>query len=183
MKTSGVAAATNAEPVVTSACAVVTAATKEGKDDVPEPPTIRWKIKENSEVRPVMWQLHHRMPAWKLKVCIDALQVRPVDLTALAEVTGVQFASAELVEVAAKCLDEIMKEREKDETSASGATTAAPSSDIEQKEGYVRSPKGEIWNFGEPCGKDESVWSVCRYMYRSTRGAVSRYRVKARGGM
>ena len=42
------------------------------------------------------------MPAWKLKAYIEALQVRPIDLAALAETTGVQFASAELVEVAIK---------------------------------------------------------------------------------
>ena len=48
-----------------------------------------------------MWQLQHRVPSWKLKSCIDALQVRPIDLAAIAEATGVQFASAEMVDVAA----------------------------------------------------------------------------------
>ena len=42
------------------------------------------------------------MPAWKLKACIDDLQVRPIDLAALAETTGVQFASAEMVDLAAE---------------------------------------------------------------------------------
>ena len=55
-----------------------------------------------------MWQLHHRMPAWKLRACIDALQVRPIDLAALAEA--------------------------KDDSSTSGTTAAAPSRDDEQKE-------------------------------------------------
>ena len=133
MKTSGVATATSAEPVVSSVYAAVTATTNEGNDNVPEPPTVRWKVKESSEVRPLMWQFHHRMPAWKLRACIDALQVEPIDLAALAEATGVQFASAELVEVAAKCLDEITKEMAKDESSTSDTTAAAPSCDVEQK--------------------------------------------------
>ena len=83
LKTSGVAAATNAEPVVSSACAAATATTNEGKDDVPEPPTIRWKIKENSEVRPFMWQLHHRMPESTLVfvhtlIHMSCVAVRPI---------------------------------------------------------------------------------------------------------
>ena len=71
------------------------------------------------------------MPAWKLKACIDALQVRPIDLAALAETTGVQFASAEMVEVAAKCLEEITKEIARDESGTSG-TTAVTSSHVEE---------------------------------------------------
>ena len=120
LKTSGVAPATSVEPVVSCACAAVSAATDEGDTDVPEPPTIRWKVKEISEVRPLMWQLQLRVPAWKLKACIDALQVRPIDLAAIAETTGVQFASAEMVDVAAKCLEEITKEMARDESGTSG---------------------------------------------------------------
>ena len=80
----------------------------------PEAPAIRWKVKEKSEVRQIMWRLHHSSPAWKLKVCIEAMKVRPIDLTALAQETSVQFASAELVEMAASCLDEMTIEVEKD---------------------------------------------------------------------
>ena len=109
LKTSGVATATTEEPVVSSAYAANAAATNEGNDDIPEAPTIRWKVNEIAETRLLMWQLHHRMPAWKLKACTEAMQVKPVDLAALAEATGVQFASVELVEVAAKCLDEITR--------------------------------------------------------------------------
>ena len=69
-----------------------------------------------------MWRLHHSSPAWKLKVCIDAMNVRPIDLTTLAQETSVQFASVELVEMAANCLDEITKEMEKDESKDSHAT-------------------------------------------------------------
>ena len=134
LKTSGVATATTEEPVVSSACAADAAATNEGHDDIPEAPTIRWKVNEIAETRLLMWQLHHRMPAWKLKACTEALQVKPVDLAALAEATGVQFASVELVEVAAKCLDEMTKEMAKDDSNTSGATAAAPSHDDKQNE-------------------------------------------------
>ena len=81
-----------------------------------------------------MWQLQHRTPAWKLKACIDALQVRPVDLAVLAEATGVQFASSEMVEVAAKCLDEITKEMARDESGTSGTNAMTSSHDKEPKE-------------------------------------------------
>ena len=134
LKTSGVATATSAEPDVSCVCAAVPAATNEGDTDVPEPPTVRWKVKENSEIRPLMWQLQHRMPAWKLKACVDALQVRPVDLAVLIETTGVQFASAELVEVTAKCLEEITKEVARDESDTSGTTAVTSSHDKEPRE-------------------------------------------------
>ena len=81
-----------------------------------------------------MRELHHRMPAWKLKACTEALQARPVDLAAIAEATGVQFASGELVEVAAQCLDEISKEMAKDDSNTSGTAAAAPSHDDKRNE-------------------------------------------------
>ena len=98
LKTSGVATATDAESVASCASA---AALTAADNSNPVPPTIRWKVKEISEIRPTMWRLQHRMPAWKLKACVDALQLRPIDLAALAETTGVQFASAEMVDLAA----------------------------------------------------------------------------------
>ena len=52
-------------------------------------------------------KLIHSSPAWKLKTCIDAMKVRPVDLSWLAQTTGVRFASDELVELAAECLEKI----------------------------------------------------------------------------
>ena len=82
----------------------------------PEAPIIRWNVKEESEVKQIMWRLHRSLTAWKLKVCVDAMKVRPIDLATLAQVTSVQFASVELVETAASCLDERTKEVEKDES-------------------------------------------------------------------
>ena len=116
LKTSGVATAATAEPAVSSACAADTTATNEGDDDAIEIPTIRWKVKELPETRLLMRQLHRRMPAWKLKARAEALRASPVDLSAIAETTGVQFATEELVDVAAKCLDEVASEMAKEDT-------------------------------------------------------------------
>ena len=127
LKTSGVASATTAVSGVASASAAVASTTNEDNKDALDPPSIRWKVAEVAETRRLMWQLHHRMPAWKSKAYIEALQARPIDLAALAEATGVQFASAELVEVAIKCLDEITKEMAKDTSNTSGADAVASS--------------------------------------------------------
>ena len=114
LKTSGVAVATEEEPIVYVTCA--TTATTDRQPDI-EPQTIRWNVKEKTEVRPTMWQLYHSSPAWKLKTCVDAMKVRPVDLPSLAQTTGVSFASDELVEMAAHCFEKIIAEMEQDDTS------------------------------------------------------------------
>ena len=67
LKTSGVAVATEDEPVVFGASAIT--ATAADQFDI-EPQTIRWNVKEKTEVRPTMWRLHHSSPAWKLKICM-----------------------------------------------------------------------------------------------------------------
>ena len=131
LKTSGVAVATTEESSVFGASA---AGAAEVDQSNPEPPTIRWKVKEKSEVRQTMWRLHHSSPAWKLKACIDAMKVRPVDLSSLAQGTSVQFASVELVELASKCLDEITKEMEKDESKDSSAAMTSLNSEVSKDE-------------------------------------------------
>ena len=86
------------------------------------------------------------MPAWKLKICHEALRVNPVDLGRITEVTGIQFATVELVEVAVQCLNEIAKEIESANAPAdtSGATAAAPSHDDKQSmKDKSTSPKSE----------------------------------------
>ena len=122
LKTSGVAVATDEEPTVFVANA--TAAPAEDLSGM-EPQTIRWNVREKSEVKLTMWRLHRCMPAWKLKICIDAMKVRPVDLSSLAQETSVQFASEELVEMAASCLDEITAEMRKDESKDSSAAISS----------------------------------------------------------
>ena len=122
LKTSGVAVATEEEPIVFGTSAVI--ATAVDQFDV-GPQTIRWSVKEKTEVRSIMWRLHHSSPAWKLKICIDAMKVRPVDLSSLAQKTSVMFASAELVEMAVRCLDEIAAEMKKDESKDSYAASSS----------------------------------------------------------
>ena len=136
MKTSGVAVATDEEPVVLGASVATAAAVDQSSL---EPQTVRWNVREKSEVRQTMWRLHHCSPAWKLKVCIDAMKARPVDLSSLAQETSVQFASVELVEMAASCLDEITKEMEKDESKDSSAVTTSPSLETSKEEKDVTS--------------------------------------------
>ena len=114
MKTSGVAVATEEEPIVYVTCAVTD--TTDNQHHI-EPQTIRWNVKEKSEVRPTMWRLYHSSPAWKLKICIDALKARPVDLSSLAETTSVRFASVELVEMAAHNLEKIAAEMKQNDVS------------------------------------------------------------------
>ena len=52
----------------------------------------------------------------------------------MAEAIGVQFASAEMVEVAAKCLDEITKDMAREKSGTSGTTSVTSSHDEEPKE-------------------------------------------------
>ena len=35
--------------------------------------------------------MQQRVPAWKLKLCIEALLAEPIDLAQIAEVTEIQF--------------------------------------------------------------------------------------------
>ena len=90
LKTSGVAVATNEEPITGVTSAV--AASAASQPDI-EPQTVRWNVREKAEVRTTMWRFHHSTPAWKLKTCINAMKVRPLDLSSLAKETGVRFAS------------------------------------------------------------------------------------------
>ena len=66
---------------------------------------------------------HSRVPAWKISKCIQALNAKPIDLAHIAEVTEIQFASNDLVAVAAKCLAELS------EASSMEASTEQPAGD------------------------------------------------------
>ena len=122
LKTSGVAVATEEEPIVFGTSAITATAVDQSEI---EPQTICWNVKEKTEVRPTMWRFHHSSPAWKLKICIDAMKDRPVDLSSLAQKTSVMFASAELVEMAVHCLEEITAEMKKDESKDSCAASSS----------------------------------------------------------
>ena len=129
MKTSGVATATPTEEVVSNASARTTVAEEGSNDAAPEAPVARWTAKDAEEARFCVRHMHRRVPAWKLKLCVDELNASSVDLTSIAEVTEIRFASVDLVGVAAQCLNEISKEIESVDVSAgassSNATAAA----------------------------------------------------------
>ena len=138
LKTSGVAVGTDDEPVVRDYGIPAPVAVDHSN---PVAPVIRWKVKEESEIKLIMRRFHHSTPAWKLKMCIDAMKVRPVDLASLAQETGVQFASVELVEAAVSCLEEITKEMEKDESQGSSAAPASSSVEASQTKDDTKPPQ------------------------------------------
>ena len=94
-----------------------------------KPPTIRRKANDASEARLLTRQMHQRIPAWKLKMCVEALNARPIDHARVTEVTEIQYASDELVAVAAQCLADLARESESasDPTGHDSAVTAAHS--------------------------------------------------------
>ena len=119
------------------------AASAASQSDI-EPQTIRWTVREKTDVRPTMWRFHHSSPAWKLKICIDAMKVRPVDLSSLAQETGVKFASVDLVEMAVCCLDEITAEIKKDESKDSCAASSSHSQKVDEDETSQQATPGSI---------------------------------------
>ena len=54
---------------------------------------IRCKARDASEAKLFVRQMHRRVSAWKLKLCIEALNARPIDLVRIAEVTEIQFGT------------------------------------------------------------------------------------------
>ena len=51
-----------------------------GQDANPRPLTNRWTVRDVSEASLLTRQMHKRVPAWKLQLCIEALNARPIDL-------------------------------------------------------------------------------------------------------
>ena len=98
--------------------------------------------------------MHKRIPAWKLKLRVKALSARPIDHVRITEVTEIEFANAELVDVAAQCLVDIARESESVTSSVglASAAAAAPSrSEKESTESGQAPPEPEK----EPEGTDE----------------------------
>ena len=101
-------------------------------------------MREKADVRPTTWRFHHSSPAWKLKICIDAMKVRPIELSSLAQEAGVKFASVELVEMAVCCLDEITAEIKKDESKDSCAASSSRSQKADEDETSQQATPGSI---------------------------------------
>ena len=128
LKTAGVAVATEE-----GSGAYVTCATSDKGDTQHgiKPQTIRWSVMKKSDISPIMLRLYHNSPAWKLKTCIDAMKVRPVDLPSLAQATSVNFGSVDLVEEAAQCLERIAAELKQGDASqqATSGSVESPTKD------------------------------------------------------
>ena len=139
LKTSGVAVATDEEPINEDTSAA--AASAASQSDI-EPQIIRWNVREKTDVRPTMWQFHHSSPAWKVKTCIDAMKVRPIDLSSLVQETGVKFASVELVELAVGCLDEITAEIKKDESTDSCTASSSRNQKVDEDDASQKATPG-----------------------------------------
>ena len=63
------------------------------------------------EAKSLMWEVHHRMPAWKADKLIESLKSEEVDLAALGEITGILFESKETWCDAVQHLEKIQKEK------------------------------------------------------------------------
>ena len=98
-----------------------------------KPPEIRRKANDASEARLLIRQMHKRVPAWKLTLCSEALNARPIDHVRIAEVTEIQFAKDELVDVAVQCLVDIARESESVTNSVGVASPARAAASQDEK--------------------------------------------------
>ena len=64
------------------------------------------------EVESLMWEVHHRMPAWKADKLIEFHKADQADLVALGEATGILFESRDMLHEVVQCLERIRKEKD-----------------------------------------------------------------------
>ena len=64
------------------------------------------------EAKSLMWEVHHRMPAWKADKLIEFHKTDQVDLAALGEATGILFESKDMMSEAVQCLERIRNEKD-----------------------------------------------------------------------
>ena len=74
LKTSGVAPATLTEDVTSNSCAADTATFDGSNDAASRAPTVCWKARDAAEANLLVRQMHRRIPAWKLKLCTEAIE-------------------------------------------------------------------------------------------------------------
>ena len=158
LKTSGTATTSPARPATKQVHAQLIFSCLMGvssREQLPKPSAIRRKANDASEARLLIRQMHKRIPAWKLRLCIDTLNARPIDHARIAEVTEIQFVNDELVDVAAQRL--VVARESESGTSSVGlasTTTAAPSqSEKKSTEIGQAPPEPEK----EPEGTDEGI--------------------------
>ena len=78
LKTSGVASATLTEGATFCARTTKSGSTDEVQDSDPKAPVTRWKARDVAEARLYVRQMQQRVPAWKLKLCTEALHTEPI---------------------------------------------------------------------------------------------------------
>ena len=81
------------------------------KTENAKPSTMTKRPTTIPEAKSLMWEVHHRMPAWKAEKLIESLKSEEVDLAALGEVTGILFESKEMWCDAVQYLETIRKEK------------------------------------------------------------------------
>ena len=64
------------------------------------------------EAKSLMWEVHHRMPAWKAEKLIEFRKSDQVDLAVLGEATGILFGSKEMLNEAVQYLERIRNEKD-----------------------------------------------------------------------
>ena len=67
------------------------------------------------EAKSLMWEVHHRRPAWKEEKLIECYKSDQVDLAVLGEATGILFESKEILNEVVEYLVKIRKEKDKKE--------------------------------------------------------------------
>ena len=82
------------------------------KADSVKPSNVTKRPKTVPEVKSLMWEVHHRMPAWKADKLIEFHKADQADLAALGETTGILFESRDMLHEAVQCLERIRKEKD-----------------------------------------------------------------------
>ena len=77
-----------------------------------KPSNVTKRPKTVPEVKSLMWEVHHRMPAWKADKLLEFHKTDQVDLAALGEATGILFESKEMLNEAVLHLDKIRKAKD-----------------------------------------------------------------------
>ena len=77
------------------------------------------------EAKSLMWEVHHRMPAWKAEKLLEFHKSDQVDLAALGEVTGILFDSQDMMNEAVQYLEKIRTGKEGKEKADLGVPKAS----------------------------------------------------------
>ena len=114
LKTSGAASAAAASDIVDMS-----------ETDNVKPSNVTKRPITVPEAKSLMWEVHHRMPAWKAEKLIECNKTDQVDLAALGEATGILFESEEMLSEAVEHLVKIRKEKDKREDADLGVPKAS----------------------------------------------------------